>query len=436
MHALRLLLVAAALAGSPAGADETTLDALKRELAALRERVSELEARLAAAEAEPRTQVPPAATPDPARREPTPRVTVGGRIKLDVIASSVSAGGPGGTNRGDLALSPGGVPLSDAGEAHQTSFSAHGSRLWFKALQPTRLGETAAFLELDFFSRDAGDERVTNSYTPRLRHGYGEWDGWTFGQTYTTFMNVSAFPELNDDGIPAGAVLVRQPLVRRRFELPAEEFDDVRWALDLAAESPESTIVDPAGDRFSPDDDRLPDLVARVTADGAFGNVSLAAMVRELRIDDPVPARGEDTATGYALSASGRLQLGGADDLRFALSGGNALGRYLSSNGFDGARVNVRGRLRLTDSAGGFAALQHWWSPRWRSNLTLGAAWQAGRGAAPTENEWLATMHANLLYSPYASTTLGLEWIHAWRRRFDDHAGHLDRLQFTALHTF
>lgn len=434
MSAVRIVMVVAALTSIPAGADEATLDALKRELAALRERVTELEGRLAAAESAPRRHT--TAAPAPARLDPAPRVAVGGRIKLDVIANSVSAGGPGGSNRGDLSLSPGSVPLSDAGEARQLSFSAHGSRLWFKALQPTPLGETAAFLELDFFSRDAGDERVTNSYTPRLRHGYGEWDGWTFGQTYTTFMNVSAFPELNDDGIPAGAVLVRQPLVRRRFEFQPESFEAVGWALDLAVESPESTLVDSLGERFSPDDDRLPDFVARITANGAFGNVSLAAMVRELRVDDPAPVRGEDTATGYALSASGRLQLKGADDLRFAVSGGNALGRYLSSNGFDGARVNARGRLRLTDSAGGFAALQHWWNPRWRSNLTLGAAWQAGRGAAPTENEWLATVHANLLYSPYASTTLGLEWIHAWRRRFDDRAGHLDRLQFTALHTF
>lgn len=436
-------LVAAALcaAASPASAaPDDVVTELRAELAALRARVAELEARLAGRDtpaAPPVEEHDTASTGDPVGlASPSPRrVEAGGRIKLDLIASTRSAGGAGGTNRGDLLLSPGAVPLSGSGESDQLSFAAHGSRLWLKARERTPLGEAAALLELDFFARDAGDERVSNSYTPRLRHGYGVWAGWTFGQTFTTFMNASAFPELNDNGVPSGAVFVRQPMLRRRIALsgPTGAFDDTLWSLDLALESPESTLASPAGVRLTPDDDRLPDWVARLNAEGPFGNVSLAGLVRELRID---AAPADDAALGYALSLSGRLRLGEIDDLRFALSGGNALGRYLSSNGFDGARLRADGDVRLTDSAGGFLAYQHWWTTRWRSNLVLGTAWQDADGAAGAENEWLGTVHANVLYSPHPSTTVGLEWVHGWRRRFDGREGRLDRLQFTALQTF
>lgn len=87
-------------------------------------------------------------------------------------------------------------------------------------------------------------------------------------------------------------------------------------------------------------------------------------------------------------------------------------------------------------SAGGYLAWQHWWSHRWRSNLVAGAAWQGDEGAADTENARLASMHANLLFSPMPSTTAGLEVIYARRTRFDGRTGALGRLQLTALRKF
>lgn len=411
--------------------DRELLQQLLQEVATLRAKVAELEKALIASETtkspadKPVTAatVPPAA---PAALSPRPAIQLGGRLKLDVIANSRSVGGPGGSNDGDLAIDPGAVPLSGSGESGQTSFSAHGARLWLKGAQPTPFGDIAALVEVDFFGSGAHNERVSNSYAPRLRHGYGEWRGWTAGQTFTTFMNASAIPELNDDGIVAGVVLVRQPLIRKRMRF-GDSF------LDVALESPETTLTAPDGSRLAPDDDRLPDWIVRYGANGAFGNITVAAMLREIRTDDALGVGVDDEALGYAASASGRIRVGTYDDFRFSLTGGNAVGRYMTGNAFNAARFDGR-RLALTDTAGGFAAYQHWWSARWRSTAAAGFAWQDGGASVGTENEWLGTVHMNLMFSPVPSTTLGIEWAHAWRRRFDDREGHLNRLQFTILH--
>ncbi len=48
-----------------------------------------------------------------------------------------------------------------------------------------------------------GDERVSNSYAPRVRHAFFTYNNWLFGQTWMTFFNVGALPENLDFVGPA-----------------------------------------------------------------------------------------------------------------------------------------------------------------------------------------------------------------------------------------
>ncbi|MEQ8660240.1 MAG: DcaP family trimeric outer membrane transporter [Gammaproteobacteria bacterium] len=447
--------LAAALAGATpvhAGNDDAAaLTALKAELARLTARVAELEARLAtpatapadaaadaagagavtplpASVAQPPAQ-PPAHEPADALAHapphPTaPRISAGGRVKLDVVFNDRSRGSG---VIGDTLLVPGAIAITARGEHDQLDFSARASRLWLKGWQTTAFGDAGAYLEFDLLG-SGGDARVSNGYGARLRHGYGELGGLLFGQTYSTFVNVGALPELNDDGITAGGLNVRQPLLRYTRAFGA-------GALQVALEAPEATVTAADGQRLAPDDDRVPDMVLRYQREGVFGQWSLATMVRELRIDAGAGGP-RDGAFGAAASLAGELRAGLADAIRFTAVGVNAVGRYLSFNAFDGARLSAEGVLRLTPMAGGTLSWQHLWSARWRSNLTAGYAWADDDGAAPDANAQLYTVHANLLWSPFASTTLGLEWIHACRRQVDGRAGRLNRLQFSAVHKF
>ncbi len=428
------LLLLAALAGS-ASADEALLaelETLRAELERLRTRVSELEARLvggddAVTNGATSAAPVPAATPT-AAAVATPRgpsVSAGGRIKLDVVYNRTSSG-RGDSN--DTALSPGAIPLDGSGERDQVHFTARGSRVWLKGWNPTPLGDAGAYLELDLYG-GGGNERVTNSYNVRLRHGYAELAGVLFGQTYSTFMNVSAYPELNDDGIVVGAALTRQPMLRYTTALAG-------GSLSLALESPESTLAVAADPRFAPDDDRLPDLVARYGRAGVWGNWSLAVLARELRVDDAAGSGADDSAAGFGVNAAGLAVLGADDSLRASLTAGNAVGRYLSGNAFAAGRIGADGDIDTTWSAGGYVSWQHWFTPAWRSNLTAGYAWQADDGAWDIENQAVYSGHANLMWNPVVSTTLGLELIFGARERFDGRDGEVLRLQFSAVHKF
>jgi len=419
--------------------DQALLRAMHEELAALRARVAVLERQIAdtVARPEPAVLAPPpvrdlevdpevpAVPTGQGREASTPVVSFGGRIKVDAVANTASAGA--GENV-DVALFPGAVPLDRAGESGQIAGSARGSRLWFKVLDTIGADLAAAYVELDFYGAPGGNERVTNALSPRLRHAYATFAGLTVGQTWSTFMNPSAYPEINDDGIPAGGILARQPLVRYDQDVGPGTFS-------VALEAPETTLATSDGARIAPDDDRLPDLVARYIWRGGFGNVALASMLRELRHDGSAVAGTADARVGYALGLSGRLGFGD-DELRFMLTGGNAVARYMSFNAFEDARIDDAGAIHAVTSVGGYLAWQHWWSPRWRSNLVAGGAWQDADTAAPAEDETLASLHANLLFSPLPSTTAGLEVIYARRARFDGRVGHLGRLQLTAVRKF
>ncbi|MDD1612171.1 MAG: DcaP family trimeric outer membrane transporter, partial [Methylococcaceae bacterium] len=174
-------------------------------------------------------------------------LAIGGFVKLDAIYNSQSTGDNGRTNQGDQWLVPGSIPVDDShAEANQITFHARSSRFWLKSFTPTRLGDLNTYLEMDFFAFQApGDERVSNSYAPRMRHAYGQLGRFLAGQTWTTFMDARALPELNDfAGAPLGRIFVRQPQVRwtQPFMIGTHPVD---W--DVALESPESTLTDPNG---------------------------------------------------------------------------------------------------------------------------------------------------------------------------------------------
>lgn len=441
---LRALVLVAALAPSPLVAGDEATDALQREVRELRERVRALESQLAEvlkrldraeAKTESHEESVAVTEPEPVAISPAEpergRVGMGGRVKVDALASSRSTGGPGGANRFDTAFLPGALPLNSRGEKHQLTASARDSRFWFDAVSPTEYGDLSAYVEIDFVSSDgSGNERVSNSYNPRLRHAYGTFGNFTAGQTYTTFLNTLSYPELNDALGPIGILNVRQPLLR--YERTR---DVMRWS--FALEQPETVVRDAGGTRFAADDDRFPDTIARVDVDNDRGHWSVAAMLRELRVDH-LSVPGSDRSLAGALSASGRIYTGSVDNVRFALTWGEGVGRYVSFNAFDDAALLADGSLEPISVWSGFAAYQHWWSDRLRSNWAVGIA-EADIDPAllpGTTNEAFLSSHLNLLWSPIPEATIGIEWLYGERRLANGTQGSFNRFQVTSLYKF
>ena len=360
-------------------------------------------------------------------------VTLGGYVKLDAVFSDPSVGVD---NAGDLFLNPSAIPVGpNAGlnERRQVKFGARESRLYVKTSTPTANGELTTHLEVDLYGTD-GNESVSNSHGLRLRHAYGSLGHLLAGQTWSNFMFVPSLPETVDFGGAVGQIFVRQAQLRWTQSFGAAGAGlSGQWS--VALENPESVVVARDGTSFRADDDRLPDLTAQAAFDTAYGRIAVLGIAREIRADSKTPAV-VDHRWGGALSVAGVLPTFGRDDFRFALSGGNAIGRY--SDGFfaDGV-VGADGRLALSHQLGGYAAYRHFWSSQLRSNLVLSAVRQSNPTATPgVTNKSARSLHANLIYSPVTNTDIGVEYIHANRRTEDDLGGRLNRLQVSAKFAF
>ena len=158
-------------------------------------------------------------------------------------------------------------------------FQARESRLNFRVDHKTAGGNSVtAFVEMDFFTDGGGNEVVSNSYSPRLRHAFIKYDKWTFGQTWSTFQDVAALPEALDFVGPAeSTTFIRQSMIRY-----------TTGNLELAVENPADVSLAGAPGISS----TMPDLIGRYTF--KFGDkgsyLKVAGLYRSLKIQVLEPA--------------------------------------------------------------------------------------------------------------------------------------------------
>jgi hypothetical protein len=354
--------------------------------------------------------------------------TYGGYIKLDTMWSDYSAGASAGTSVGRDFYVPSTLTVGDD-DSSDAVFDMHARQSRFNFGTATLLdnGKTVKTkIELDFLlSAPGGNERVSNSYSPRIRHAFISYDGWLFGQTWSNFQNVGALPETLDFVGPAeGTVFVRQAQIK---------YTTGAWSFSL--ENPESTITTTGGARVATDDASLPDFTARYTHKADWGNLVVTALARQLTYK----VGGIDAdETSFGVSASGMFKVGD-DNIKFMLTQGKGLGRYVGLNVAHGAVLNGD-ELDAIDSTSGFVAYQHKWSSQWRSTF-LYSFFSADNNTDllsisgdPTEST--QSYSANILYSPVKRLTFGAELKHAERETQSGIDGDLDRLQFSVKYAF
>jgi len=410
------------LAGGPSTAHDSDMEALEA-------RVAELEVMLQQLLDEKQVESTPEPVVQPARVEAVPEnsYAFGGYIKFDAMFSDYSGGDLPAGSPGAQFYIPALVPVGGAAsEGPDADLQARESRINFRSKHRLANGDTiGTFLELDFFLGNAGDERISNSFNPRLRQAFFKYNNWLFGQTWSTFQDVGALPENLDFIGPAeSTVFVRQPQVRY-----------TRGAWEFAAENPETTITPfGGGGRIVSDDGSLPDLVTRYTAALDHGYVKAAALFRQLGYRD---GNMDDQETGLGISLSGKHMFG-QDDLRWMATWGSGTGRYLGLNTSTGAVLDGNDQLQAIDQWGAFVSYRHFWSDRWRSNFTYGYLNNendpALTGLDVTRDVY--SIHVNLLYSPVPKMTIGGEFLFAERTLESDESGDMTRVLLSAKYAF
>jgi hypothetical protein len=327
---------------------------------------------------------------------------------------------------------PGATPVGGADEGVDLDAHAKQTRINFGTDTILEGGDKLSTrFEIDFFGSATGNQRVSNTYAPVMRHAYVQWRNWLVGQTWSNFQDAAVLPDSVDFiGSTDGTVFVRQPQVRY-----------TNGGFSLSVENPQTTITPfGGGTQIETDDSSIPDITARYTFKGDWGHFSVAGLARELKYETtPTPTAAAIDASTWsgAASLSGKFNVFGKDDIRWMLLGGN-LGRYVALNFTNDAVLDAGGDLETIDGVAGFVAYRHVWSPKWRSNLyyALGEYDNEVSLTGTAVNKSSESWTFNTWYTPIPKLDIGAEFRHAQRELESGADGSLDRLQFTTKYSF
>jgi len=293
-----------------------------------------------------------------------------------------------------------GTPEADRGG--RVNIIASPSRFNFDLRTPTGVGYMRAFIEGDF----AG-----SGNTLRVRHAYGQWRRWIYGQTWSTFSDPEAEPDgIDFEGLNA-IVLFRQPQVRFSFA-PGQ-----RIRVALALEDPKPDVTGATGVN------QIPDVVARLRWEPKVGgHIQFSTLARQLRAEGDAASEIVSTG-GFGISISGRLPFpytGKRDQVLFQHNSGHGIGRYISDlgslGGQDGVFDPTANSLRPLDVFSGYGGFEHWWTGTLRSAFSFGIVGVSNLDIQPDDALHLTRRSTvNFMWSPIPRLDLVTEFL--WGRR-------------------
>ena len=380
---LRLMGATAAIALLAAGAAQA------QSLEELRARVEALEAQQAESG---RVKVPAGTT-----------IEFGGYAKLDFtydldqgMGDTVNIGG----------LTPG---AKDGG-----GFRAHArqSRFFFKTSTDTAQGPVNTHLEFDFFG-SGGNEVLSNSYNPRLRHAYGTWNGFLAGQTWTNFMPIEFYPNTLDFQGPTGIPFIRQ--AQLRYSMPVNE----QLTISASLENSEFSGHNAAGllgqtsgnptSGFNAELDELPDFTLAALYKGDGFGLKAAGVVRQLNTPNDTD---DDIGWGINLAGSADLWQGG----KLVASGtyGDGIGRYIIDGVGEDGFVDAAGNLHTIEAWGAVAQVSHDFTDQVSAALAY-SYYSVEDNFVGTRTDNLSIVHASLFYKPNKKVLIGAEVIYGER---------------------
>jgi hypothetical protein len=324
-------------------------------------------------------------------------------------------------NFNTFAIPVGGENRHDA----RFQMSAGQTRLALDATRKSDLGDIFVKVETDFLGP---------SDALRLRHAYGTISWILFGQTWSTFGDLTSIPLTVDLDGPNSSVSTRTVQVRYMGTVDST----LTW--DAAIESPSVEAAIPDSAAQEPSFQNFPDVVGRMRKFGRWGHIQIAAVFRGISVKSP---SGElDALQGYGALISGRMYLKGSRPHRilYQLVGGRAISRYitaLSGEGLDLIYNSQTRTVEATGSFGGYLSYAREWTPSLLTYITAGFIRITNIDILPDDafrsSQYIS---ANCFWDVASGSRLGVEY--SWGRRENKNGddGTANRVSFILRYDF
>ncbi len=347
-------------------------------------------------------------------------VAFGGYAKVDFIQDFDAIGNANEFKVNTIPVA--GTPAAD--QSGRTTIQAYETRLNvdFRSAAPDGR-KFRAFFEGDFFGANGAF---------RMRHAYGEFGRVLGGQTWVTFMDLSARPQTVDFEGPDAEVFVRQPMIRYAAPVTAV------WTFAIAAENP-SPQIDVLAAVSGSARSSMPDIPAYFRFEKKDrGHVQLAAIVRQIRFDGEGgdPDRSE---IGFGVNATFTVKTIKKDELMGQLAFGEGIARYIDSlSGLNlDAVLTPTNNLEVLQAIAVVVGYTHHWSDAVRSGVAVGMAQVDTDPTQPASTtEQTIDARANVIWTTFPLVDYAGEILWGQHETQDGSQGDAFRVQLAATYRF
>jgi len=318
------------------------------------------------------------------------------------------------------------IPVGE-GSSNEPRFQMSGSqtRLGLEATRRAGFGDIFVKVETDFLGL---------SNTLRLRHAYASLYHFLFGQTWSTFADLTAIPLTVDLDGPNGSVSERTVQIRYSNRLT----EGLSW--DVAIESPNLEITVSDSVTSEPTFQSFPDLIGRVRTSGDWGHIQMSGVVRSISTN--ALSGNQAARVGFGILVSGRIYFSGnvPHRLLFQIVGGRAVSRYigtLAKKGLDVVYDPLNGVTHLVPSIGGYVSYARQWTPKLLSYVTAGFVRVGNLEEQPDQAfRFSRYVSGNVFWDVAPGTRIGAEYSWGLRENKDGAHGTASRFSFILLYDF
>lgn len=301
------------------------------------------------------------------------------------------------------------------------------SRLYFKSLIATSMGKPIeTYIETDF--RGPGNSL-------RLREAYISWNGWTAGQTVTTFCDLAAsFNTIDFEG-PNGYTYGRNLMIQYKHAW------DNGLSAGIAAEYPSLSATYSTNTAAIPQ--RIPDIPAYVQYAWNKGasHIRASGIIRNMYYQDMVSNSTED-AIGWGTQLSGIFKLSNRLTAYGQFLYGQGITPYiqdLAGNGLDlTPQRNVAGRLEAPITTSWLAGMQFNITPKMPLTVGYSQVLLNNKDGYNNPEQYKLAQYVvgNLFYNFNQALSIGVEYLYGTRYNHSDSFGHSNRIQAAVQFNF